>query len=76
MTKGSKNLSKAVNKKRISVAADGSLELEDLELAQQFQVSRIYQNEFYGPSSAILRRNNGEIYVGTDARFEYGVDLI
>lgn len=76
MTRGSKNLSKAVNKKRVSVAADGSLELEDLELAQQFQASRIYQNEFYGPSSAILRRNNGEIYVGTDARFEYGVDLI
>ena len=76
MTKGGKDLSNAVNKKRVSVTADGSLELEDFELAQQFHASRIYQNEFYGPTSAILRRNNGEIFVGTDARFEYGVDLI
>ena len=76
MTKGGGDLSKAINKKRVSVSLNGDLELEDANLVQHYQAHRIFENEYYGPSSAILRKNDGEILIGIDDRFETGVALI
>jgi gamma-glutamyltranspeptidase len=76
MTKGGGDLSKAINKKRVSVSLNGDLELEDANLVQHYQAHRIFENEYYGPSSAILRKKDGEILIGIDDRFETGVALI
>jgi gamma-glutamyltranspeptidase/glutathione hydrolase len=76
MTKGGGNLLKAINKKRVSVSPIGELELEDMNLAKIHHAHRIFEEEYFGPSSAILRRGNGDIYVGTDDRFKSGVAVI
>ena len=64
------------NKKRVSVSLNGELELEDGGLAQQYQARRIFEKEYFGPTSAILRKRDGQIVVGADDRFETGVALI
>lgn len=76
MAKGGGDLSKAVNKKRVSVSLNGELELEDDGLAQQYHARRIFEKEYFGPTSAILRKRDGQIVVGADDRFETGVALI
>jgi gamma-glutamyltranspeptidase/glutathione hydrolase len=76
MAKGGGDLSKAVNKKRVSVSLNGELELEDDGLAQQYHARRIFEKEYFGPTSAILRKRDGQIIVGADDRFETGVALI
>lgn len=76
MAKGGGDLSKAVNRKRVSVSLNGELELEDGGLAQQYQARRIFEKEYFGPTSAILRKRDGQIVVGADDRFETGVALI
>ena len=76
MAKGGRDLSKAVNKKRVSVSLKGELELEDGALAEQYQARRIFEKEFFGPTSAILRKRDGEVNVAIDDRFETGVALI
>ena len=52
------------------------MELEDGALAEQYQARRIFEKEFFGPTSAILRKRDGEVNVATDDRFETGVALI
>jgi hypothetical protein len=52
------------------------LELEDEGLAHQYHARRIFEDEYFGPTSAILRKRDGEIEVGRDDRFETGVALI
>jgi gamma-glutamyltranspeptidase len=76
MAKGGGDLSKAVNKKRVSVSLNGELELEDVGLAEQYHARRIFEKEYFGPTSAILRKRDGQIVVGADDRFETGVALI
>jgi gamma-glutamyltranspeptidase/glutathione hydrolase len=76
MTKGGGDLRKAINKKRVSVSPIGELELEDMNLAKMHHAHRIFEEEYFGPSSAILRKGNGDIYVGIDDRFKSGVAVI
>jgi gamma-glutamyltranspeptidase / glutathione hydrolase len=76
MTKGGKDLSEAINNKRVSVSPSGELELEDINLARIYKAKRIFKEDYFGPSSAILQKKNGDIFVGRDERFEVGVAQI
>ena len=70
------DLSTAINRLRVSVTPSGALELEDAELAEQYKSRRIYVEEYFGPSSAILRDCHGDIQIGMDHRFDTGFVLI